>query len=566
MDRLGCSGRETDISTCSFSGWGRTSCQHNQDVGISCDAGNSEVRLVGGSRNEGRLEIMYSGTFRPVCKYYFSTSQARVMCRLLGLDDTNPIITSGTKYGAFSGSGYMVAMRSCPSNAVSPSQCSLRYGSPSYCRGARYGYPNYETILKCGQAPASNVRLVNGSTQYDGAVEVFQNNQWGPICDSNLDINLAKVICRSLGNTEEYADIFKLPKNHSNTRHYVMYNVRCGGTEKDVWSCRRSWNIRTCSEQSIIGVSCETRIRLLGGTSFANGQLEVRYNGQWGTMCYDTFDKSEANVVCRMLGFEEKNAGVAKYGYSSTPLIKDDLHCSGTESDISMCSYKGWNPSTCTNNHTVGVKCNIPVRLYGGRKPSVGAVELLISGVWKRVCDHSFTKNAAVVICHSLGYQNAAPEIITMSSIDVGQDHTAVDDIQCSGSEQYIADCSISNSQNTTCSPNNTVAISCTTNVKLVGGRYPNEGRIEIQHNGTWGSVCNHAFTVQDARIVCSMLGYNNPYPEVCSSCFGMANDNSTRYNVNCSNDESDISQCIDKWEDVSCLGDAGVRCSKCYY
>lgn len=52
-------------------------------------------------------------------------------------------------------------------------------------------------------------------------------------------------------------------------------------------------------------------------------------------------------------------------------------------------------------------KLDIPVRLYGGRKPSEGAVELLISGVWKRVCDHSFTKNAAMVICHSLGYQNA---------------------------------------------------------------------------------------------------------------------------------------------------------------
>lgn len=59
-------------------------------------------------------------------------------------------------------------------------------------------------IMFIGQAPASNIRLVNGSTPYDGAVEVFQNNHWGPICDSNSDINLAKVICRSLGNTDEY--------------------------------------------------------------------------------------------------------------------------------------------------------------------------------------------------------------------------------------------------------------------------------------------------------------------------------------------------------------------------
>jgi hypothetical protein len=49
------------------------------------------------------------------------------------------------------------------------------------------------------------------------------------------------------------------------------------------------------------------------------------------------------------------------------------------------------------------------------------------------------------------------------------------------------------------------------TNVKLVGGKYANEGRIEIQHNGTWGSVCGTGFHAKDARVFCSMLGYNNP-------------------------------------------------------
>jgi hypothetical protein len=49
------------------------------------------------------------------------------------------------------------------------------------------------------------------------------------------------------------------------------------------------------------------------------------------------------------------------------------------------------------------------------------------------------------------------------------------------------------------------------TNVKLVGGKYANEGRIEIQHNGIWGSVCGTDFDATDARVVCSMLGYNNP-------------------------------------------------------
>ena len=49
-----------------------------------------------------------------------------------------------------------------------------------------------------------------------------------------------------------------------------------------------------------------TRVRLVNGTSLANGRLEVHYKGQWGTMCSDTFFTTEADVVCRMLGFEER--------------------------------------------------------------------------------------------------------------------------------------------------------------------------------------------------------------------------------------------------------------------
>jgi hypothetical protein len=40
MDRLGCSGGETDMTTCSFSGWGNTQCTHTEDVGIACQQGS----------------------------------------------------------------------------------------------------------------------------------------------------------------------------------------------------------------------------------------------------------------------------------------------------------------------------------------------------------------------------------------------------------------------------------------------------------------------------------------------------------------------------------------------
>ena len=47
---------------------------------------------------------------------------------------------------------------------------------------------------------------------------------------------------------------------------------------------------------------------------------------------------------------------------------------------------------------------DIPLRLYGGNKPSEGAVELLSNGAWARVCSQNFTQKEATVACRSLGY------------------------------------------------------------------------------------------------------------------------------------------------------------------
>ena len=59
-------------------------------------------------------------------------------------------------------------------------------------------------------------------------------------------------------------------------------------------------------------------IRLAGGESKNEGRVEICFNNQFGTICDDEWDNSDAAVVCYQLGFGREGS----YKTIKTPSVR----------------------------------------------------------------------------------------------------------------------------------------------------------------------------------------------------------------------------------------------------
>lgn len=101
-------------------------------------------------------------------------------------------------------------------------------------------------------------------------------------------------------------------------------------------------------------------MRLVGGSSSAEGRVEVLYNGVWGTVCDDSWSISDAKVVCRELGylFAKSALRYAHFGQGVDPTWLDEVKCVGNESSINDCSHAGWGVENCVHSEDASVICS----------------------------------------------------------------------------------------------------------------------------------------------------------------------------------------------------------------
>jgi len=80
--------------------------------------------------------------------------------------------------------------------------------------------------------------------------------------------------------------------------------------------------------------------------------------------------------------------------------------------------------------------------------------------------------------------------------------------------------------------------------VRLVNGTSPNEGRVELLHEGKWGTVCDDDWDIEDANVVCKMLGYPSALRVSRLMEFGEGTGKIILDDVNCTGLEKNITEC----------------------
>nr|XP_054772378.1 deleted in malignant brain tumors 1 protein-like [Lytechinus pictus] len=204
-------------------------------------------------------------------------------------------------------------------------------------------------------------RLVGGSASFEGRVEVYYQNAWNTVCDDSWNLNDAHVVCHTLGYPR--ASTYRTGAYFGEgTGDIILDNVQCTGSESNIAFCQHNgYYNENCGHHEDAGVVCEGIVSayLTGGSSSREGTVKVLYQTSYGTVCDDSFGSTDADVVCRMLGytFAESFSCCAAFGEGSGDIVVDDLQCTGDEVTIGHCDQRPFGDHNCGHIEDAGVTC-----------------------------------------------------------------------------------------------------------------------------------------------------------------------------------------------------------------
>uniref|UniRef100_K1Q6C7 MAM and LDL-receptor class A domain-containing protein 2 n=1 Tax=Magallana gigas TaxID=29159 RepID=K1Q6C7_MAGGI len=349
------------------------------------------------------------------------------------------------------------------------------------------------------------------------------------------------------------------------------------------------------------------RFRAGSGTR-KSGVVELQYNGVWLPICNRYFYDYNADILCKELGFGGGNKGTSVNGTYSQSYT---LSCYYNQLGLDGCSV--YVENYCYTYSNISCYSSSVVLRYGGHSnvtsseftsPRKGSVRFLfkmtnqLTSTFKvhvlteassQVTDFSgYIPNVWLSRCMDLPSEQSmrlafegrlfAYDALYLDNVTVAnQPCEGFPNMPCTFEDPstcpFSIDCpqkpssfswKLSKSMVTYSRPGSSGS---KTNVRLVGGTSPNNGRVEVFYSGVWGTVCDDSWDYRDAGVICVMLGYPRENAIAYSSAyFGAGTGQIWLDNLACTGTETDIADCpYINWGSHNCghYEDAGVACSE---
>ena len=207
------------------------------------------------------------------------------------------------------------------------------------------------------------------------------------------------------------------------------------------------------------------------------------------------------------------------------------------------------------------------IRLRGGGL-NYGTVEIFYSDRWGTVCDDAWDINEAHVVCRQLGFSRLAANASKVAHYGQGTGPIWMDDVACSGNEPHLYDCRQRRWGSHNCVHMEDSGVFCqfgSSNLRFANGGFF-YGRVEVYHDGIWGTVCDDLWDINDAHVVSRQLGFSSAAYHYHGAHYGQGLGKIWLANVRCHGGEESLSSCPHLgWGSHNCAHSevASVMCAK---